>query len=182
MDVTVNGLWIGNRLSLMETLTITSFLRHGHRFRLFVYEPLITPIPQGCIIDDANRILPESSVFRYRNSTQFGQGKGSVSGFSDIFRYKLLHDEGGWWADMDITCLKPLEIDEEYYFRDHPTLPLVGNMLKAPKGSELMKHCFEEASAQVDEHNRDWHKPIEILADAVSSFGLTRYVDKGHVR
>lgn len=182
MAETINGLWIGNRLSLMETLTITSFLAQGHDFRLFVYEPILTPLPTGCIIEDANKILPESSVFRYKNTTQFGQGKGSVSGFSDIFRYKLLYDEGGWWSDMDVTCLKHLDISTDYYFREHPVLPLVGNMMKAPKGSELMKHCFEQAFSHVDEHNRDWHKPIEILADAVDHFGLNKYIDSGYKR
>lgn len=180
MEVIVNGLWIGTKLSLIETLTITSFLKQGHKFRLFVYEPIQTPLPQGCITEDANKILPESSVFRYKNTTQFGQGKGSVSGFSDIFRYKLLYDEGGWWSDMDITCLKPLTVEGDYYFRDHPSLPLVGNMMKAPKGCDLMRLCFEKASSDVDEHNRDWHKPIEILAQEVEKLGLTRFIDKGY--
>src|SRR5690606_39527147 len=34
----INALWIGKHLSLIEILTIRSFLDNGHSFRLFVYE------------------------------------------------------------------------------------------------------------------------------------------------
>src|SRR5690606_11724688 len=129
----INALWIGKHLSLIEILTIRSFLDNGHSFRLFVYEEIATPLPEGCELADANSILPESAVFRYKNKSQYGQGKGSVSGFSDIFRYKMLHDSGGWWVDMDVTCLKHFDFDEEYIFRYHHELPAVGNVMKCPK-------------------------------------------------
>lgn len=176
---TVNGLWIGNRLSLLETLGIKSFLDHGHRFRLFVYEPLETPVPEGCELMDASAVIPATSIFRYRHKNKYGHGKGSVSGFSDIFRYKLLYEQGGWWVDMDVTCLKPLNFTGEYVFRAHPELPAVGNVMKCPKGSDLMLRCYEKAWQSVDENNTDWHKPIIILTDFMTEMGLTRFVKDG---
>lgn len=173
---TINSLWIGNELSKLELLTIHSFLKHGYRFRLWLYEPLQTSLPEAVIVADAHTIIPREKVFRYKNKSQFGHGKGSVAGFSDIFRYKLLYDKGGWWVDMDITCLKPLDIDEPYFFRKHHELNVVGNVLKCPRGCELMKRCYEEASSAVDEHNTDWHKPIDILNKNISDLQLQPYI------
>ena len=176
----INGLWIGPRLSLLEMLTVQSFVDHGHEFNLWCYEDLENSLPEGAQLRNAADILDKSRVFRYRNRNQFGHGKGSVSGFSDIFRYKLLKDHGGWWVDMDVTCLRPLNIESPYYFRSHHELPLVGNVLKAPKGSPLMTACYERASAMVTEENTDWHKPIAILADNVLKLNLSEHICSDH--
>jgi hypothetical protein len=173
---TVNALWIGKTLSPTELLTIKSFIANGHDFVLWAYDKIETPLPDGTLLKDANEIFPRKNVFCYKYSNQFGHGKGSYAGFSDIFRYKLLYIHGGWWTDMDVTCLKPLDFETEYVFRTHHSLQLVGNIMKCPKNSILMKKCFEEAVAKVDENNRDWHLPIQILIDNVKKAGLTSYI------
>lgn len=176
----VNGLWIGSGLSMLELLTIQSFLDHGHHFRLWCYDKIDTDLPNGVEIMDANEIIPQHRVFRYRKKNQFGHGKGSVSGFSDIFRYKLLHDNGGWWVDMDVTCIKPLDFEAPYYFRQHQALPLVGNVMKSPKGCKLMSRCYHDAFSCIDENNTDWHKPINILAENVSLLNLEKHIATHH--
>jgi len=175
----VQGLWIGGELSLMELLTLYSFIKQGHTFHLYCYDEITTKIPKEVVIKDANEILDRKHVFSYKNYNQFGHGKGSVSGFSDIFRYKLLHDCGNWWVDMDVTCLSPLNIETEYYFRKHHELDAVGNVMKAPKGNLLMKYCFEKAITEVDENNKDWHKPINILNQGIHQFNLTTFIGDG---
>ncbi len=175
----INGLWIGNELSVVEMLTIHSFIRMGHTFHLWLYEPLKNDLPPQVVICDANEIIPRSSVFRYSKVNQYGHGKGSVSGFSDIFRYKLLYEKGGWWVDMDVTCLQPFDIREPYFFRSHHDLNMVGNVMKCPINSELMRLCYEEAVLTVDSENTDWHKPIKILNKYVKRLGLQKYVHSG---
>ena len=169
----IHSLWIGKVLSNIELLTIKSFVANGHDFFLWVYDIIEAPIPEGVTIMDANTIIPSDKIFRYKNKNQFGHGKGSLGGFSDIFRYKLLYENGGWWVDMDVTCLKPLDFVEDYVFRKHHELDLVGNVMKCPKRSELMKLCYERAILEVDENNVDWHKPITILNDYVKLLGLS---------
>jgi hypothetical protein len=172
---TIHGLWIGNRLSLVELLCIQSFLNNDHAFVLWTYEKLENELPDGIIIRDANQIIPREEVFQYRNKNQFGHGKGSYAGFSDIFRYKLLYEHGGWWVDMDVTCLKPLDFPTPYVFRTHHDLKLVGNIMKCPPKSELMLRCYQKAIAEVDAENRDWNKPIRILNETIEELGLHQY-------
>lgn len=172
----IHSLWIGAELSKIELLTLASFIKHGHTFHLWVYDKLTTPLPAGVVLEDANDIIPREKIFRYRHSNKYGHGKGSVSGFSDIFRYKLLYEKGGWWVDMDVTCLQPLNVIHPYFFRKHHELNIVGNVLKCPPRSALMHKCYTEAIETVDENNTDWHKPIEILNKFVQSEGLAHYI------
>jgi hypothetical protein len=159
----IHALWIGTQLSPIELLCIHSFLEHGHDFHLWVYDSIETPLLDAVILEDASLIIPKEEVFCYKNTNQFGHGKGSYAGFSDLFRYKLLHDHGGWWVDMDVICLRPLEFEEDYVFRTHHDFPVVGNIMKCPKGSPLMFDCYCETKISVDAENIDWNKPIEIL-------------------
>lgn len=179
MSFPIQSLWIGGKLSLLEQLTLHSFINCGHDFHLYVYNELETEIPKEVIVKDANEILDRKHIFSYKKYNQFGHGKGSVSGFSDIFRYKLLFEKGGWWVDMDVTCIKPLNINAPYYFRKHHELLAVGNVMKAPKGNPLMKDCYEEAVREVDENNTDWHKPINILNENIIKHDLQKYVGDG---
>jgi hypothetical protein len=96
----VNGLWIGTRLSPLERACVQSFLSKGHRFDLYVYD-VIENVPAGCTLLDAAALIPRSEVFTHPD----GPGKGSLAGFSDRFRYKLLYESGGWWVDLDVFCL-----------------------------------------------------------------------------
>src|SRR5258705_11250485 len=98
----IQMLWIGSRLSALEQLSIRSFLANGHAVHLYAYGE-VAGVPAGTTTRDAREILPEAEVFTY--STGFG--KGSPSAFSNYFRYKLLHERGGMWCDIDIVCLQP---------------------------------------------------------------------------
>ena len=157
-------------------LTLQSFVDNGHVFHLWTYGPIDNELPEGVVLEDANQILSEERIFRYKNFNKYGHGKGSVSGFSDILRYKLLYDKGGWWIDMDVTCIKPLNVTTPYFFRKHHDLALVGNVMKCPPKSALMLACYQQASAEVDEDNTDWHKPIEILNTHVFVNNLQQYI------
>lgn len=171
----VHGLWIGDSLSNIEKLCIHSFIANGHEFWLWLYEP-ISDMPTAAIVKDANEIIAKSEVFSYSNTNKFGHGKGSYAGFSDIFRYKLLHQYGGWWTDMDITCLKPLNFNADYVFRFHHKIGAVGNLMKLPKNAPIMKYCYEKALAEVNKNNKDWMLPIQILNDGIEKFALENYI------
>ena len=156
----VNGLWIGPKLPPMALLTIHSFLRHGAEFKLWTYES-IENVPAGCVLEDANEVLPEDRVFSYTG----GPGEGSVAGFSDIFRAKLLYDKGGWWTDMDVTLMQDINTitEEDYLFRKHWNNVCVGNFMKVPAQSPVMRAYYDSVALSVNKNNKDWEKPIRLL-------------------
>ncbi|MBI2968631.1 MAG: hypothetical protein HYY40_12595 [Bacteroidetes bacterium] len=175
----VHALWIGETLSPVELLTLKSFLHHGHEFHLWIYSPLSTPVPGGVIIEDAGKIISPDKIFKrnFSDPACGGVGKGSYgSPFADIFRFKLLYEKGGWWTDMDVTCLKPFEFSTPLVFRPHPNLPVVGTVLKAPAKADFLLDAYEKTRQQCNEDTRDWLLPNRILNESVRNRGLEKFI------
>lgn len=106
-----NFLWIGPALSKMEQLCLRSFLHHGYDVRLHTYGP-VTGVPDGVTLEPAAATVPADQIF---TQTTEGFGKGSYAGFSDLFRYELVHQRGGWWFDLDFVSIKPLPRPDGLY-------------------------------------------------------------------
>lgn len=103
----IRGLWIG-QLSKMERLCIKSFQYHGHKFVLYVYDD-VGVVPFGTEVRDACNIISRSELAHFVK-------RGSLAGFSDLFRWELLRVQGGYWVDMDMVCLAPFDFIEEVIF------------------------------------------------------------------
>jgi glycosyltransferase involved in cell wall biosynthesis len=174
---TNHGLWIGQHLSRLEQLTLRSFVRHGHKFNLWVYDELKDDTPAGVILRDATEILPRERIFlKAETDPSAGVGRKSYGPFSDLFRYKLLRDHGGIWVDMDVTCLRPFDFKEPYLFRAHP-IGLMGNLIKVPPASELMRLTFEHADKIANE-NISWLTLNRILCNYARLLQLTPFIRK----
>jgi glycosyltransferase involved in cell wall biosynthesis len=175
----VHSLWIGSTLSKMELLTIRSFLRHGHEFHLWVYDKIQTPLPREVILEDANKIIPRKKIIKKADiDAETGVGKASYgSPFSDLFRYKLLYKKGGYWVDMDVTCLRPFNFDTPYVFRPH-RVGVVGNIIKCPPRSRLMKSVYDQVARQADEHS-EWLMPNRVLSQTIRRLKLSRFIRGG---
>jgi hypothetical protein len=173
----IQSLWIGPRLSTMERLSITSFLRNGHPFHLYAYQR-IEEVPDGAVVLDANEILPSSRIFKYT-------GYDTYSGFSNFFRYKLLREKGGWWVDTDTVCLKPFEFREPFVFAsvmvpdgpDGSSIPAIApGILKAPRASALMQSAWDFCDA-VNPSELTWGQSGPLLIRRlVPEFSLQQYV------
>jgi hypothetical protein len=178
----IQSFWTGGPLSAMERLSISSFLTHGHEFHLYVYSD-VEGIPKGTTVFDASSVVSAEKVSKFRYS-----GSKSVAPFSNVFRYKLLHEKGGIWVDLDVICLKQFSIEEEYLFprtnhilmwgRD-PNLrsPEVDTwFIKAPPNSELMRLCYERA-CNFEGREVPWgtYGPV-VLRTAVLELNLQNFV------
>ena len=51
--------------------------------------------------------------------------------------------------------------------------------MRCPPKSELMRACYEQAVATVDENNEEWLKPVEILNEHVLRCGLEQFIRPG---
>jgi hypothetical protein len=174
----IQSLWIGGALSVMEQLCISSFLRNGHEFHLYTYGD-VTNIPDGTTVRDGREILGEDRIFTYKDN-------GSYSGFSNVFRYKLLLEKGHYWVDMDVICLRPFDLEQEYVFSGakkwklsnpfHPRLLIQSCVIKTPPGTGIMKYCYE-ASSSKNPSDLVWGEiGPRLLDSAVRKFGLLDYV------
>lgn len=143
-DHTFQTFWHGGSLTPYEQLCFRSFVDHGHAVHVYSYDPDLL-VPDGVEVHDAGAILPAGSVFVYEHD---GFGKGSVSAFSNLFRYKLLRDRGGWWIDTDVVCLTDtIGIEEEQYFAMQDDSLAAPGTMRFPAGSAVPTLCFERASA-----------------------------------
>jgi len=173
----IQGLWIGRKLSIMERLSIASFLANGHEYHLYVYQE-IENAPKGTVLKAADAILPESMIFQYKTHPSF-------AGFSNFFRYNLLLNKGGWWADTDVVCLKPFIFEEPYVFaservcgREVPTTAVV----KTPPGSEIMAFNWSACLSCPDPSDVVWgeHGP-QLMERAIAKFGMRALIKGAHV-
>ena len=98
----VMGLWIGDQLTDTGRLSMASFIACGHPYHLYAYREFQN-IPPGVELRDANDILPESEVYKVPDFRGY-------AAFANWFRWELLARYAGWWADIDMICLKPLDL------------------------------------------------------------------------
>jgi hypothetical protein len=177
MNQVIQGLWIGEAMTAIERLSITSFIVNGHTFHLYSYGH-IRGIPEGTQLRNAEEILPVERVFRYREHS-------SYAGFSNFFRYKLLSERGGWWVDLDAVCLKPFDFDDEFVFSseqlmDGRQVPNVG-FIKAPRGSGIMDELWQRCQA-MDPAQISWGDTgPRLLGEVLPRFGMEASVQESHV-
>jgi hypothetical protein len=136
----IQSLWFGEELSFLEQMSIKSFINHGHPYHLYLYQRF-NNVPAGVIIEDANKIIPQKEIFT--------DHYGSFATFSDLFRYKLLLDKGGWWVDVDTICLRPFDFNTEYVFSSENLNNTSGKktrvnsgMIKMPQGCNFAERCY----------------------------------------
>jgi hypothetical protein len=124
-----NMLWIGPALGALERACIRSVLRQGHRVVLWCYD-LPHGVPEGVELGDASEVVPRTRIIRHHS--------GSVSLFSNLFRYELQRQGRGTWLDCDSYLLKPLESDQPYLLAgETPRIIMVG-VLRLPADSPLL--------------------------------------------
>ncbi len=121
--------WHGAPLSRLERLCMASFAAHGHPVELYVYdEP--ARVPPGVEIKDATAILHRDLMFRHRRT-------GSLALFADWFRYRLLFEREGIWADADMVCLRPLDYAHSEVFAWQDEKYINNAVLGLPAGHAL---------------------------------------------
>jgi hypothetical protein len=153
---TMQSLWIGKQLSRLEVLSIRSFLANGHKYHLYTYEDL--KVPRGVVLKDARAILGKKHLHR--------QVGGCRVHFSDLFRYKLLADRGGWWVDTDVVCLKPFDFRRDLVFGWQSAEEVNGAVLFAEPGSRHMRML--SGLAMKCPPNAPWGTPGPILLTRVA--------------
>ena len=133
--------WFGDYLPPYQRLAMKSFVDFGHKYVLYAYKKF--DVPAGVELRDASDILPESRLFFY--GARADVGRGSVAGFSNLFRYHLLYRKGNWWVDADVVCLSATAPAADIFMGweyEH----LIGNaILKFPDQHEFVRKLRDSA-------------------------------------
>src|SRR6185503_20409471 len=124
-----NMLWIGPALGPVERACMRSVMRQGHHIVLWSYDPPRN-IPEGVELRDAAAVVPPYRIIHHQN--------GSVSLFSNLFRYELQRQGRGTWLDCDVYLLKPLEEEEPYLLAEYEPGQIMSGVLRAPADSPLL--------------------------------------------
>lgn len=165
------GFWHGPPIGPTRAACIKSFLDHGHQFELFTYQEF-ADIPEGTIIKDANSIIPRSDILSYHN---LQTGKIDLGPFSDLFRFTLLNQHGGWWSDVDTVCLTSNIPEPEEAWCQETTNQTGTSQLCLKKGSalvvELEKRCLELSKNPLEK--RESMGPI-LLTKTIDELGLEK--------
>lgn len=133
------------QLSEVERLAAMSFLAHGHEYHIYSYRRPSNAPPQAKWRDAAD-ILP------------FREGVTP-----DQFRWEWLAREGGVWANSDIVCLRPIEIDDEFQCVFDSVKVITAAFVKAPARHPItrrMRYCSRHPVWFALRHPEAWpHLP-----------------------
>lgn len=171
MTERIQCLWVGPRLSMMERLSLTSFLQNGHEVDLYTYGD-VEEVPAGVRVRDGNEVLPELAIFTYREHQSF-------SGFANYFRYRLLLTRGGSWADTDLVALQPLTFDDDYVFSSEEGRGeqfINAGFIKAPAGCAAMQHAWDVCESKDRTQIRWGETGPALVRNVVETFALHRFV------
>lgn len=158
----IQMLWIRGELSRLELLSLRSFLANGHPVHLYHYGPL-TNVPAGVTLCDAREVLPETCV---PTQPAAPMGKASMTTFSNFFRYRLLFERGGWWADSDVVCTRPWRFDAAAITAStsEGSFGRIANncAMRFPAGHPVMAACAERC-ASLDPRDVPWGQTGPVL-------------------
>jgi hypothetical protein len=139
----VNSFWHGTDFTNLELLCISSFLKNGVNYNLYVYERP-SNLPDGVTVRNAGEIVPRERLFTYQAGTF---NLGSVSGFSNLFRFTLIHELGGWWSDTDVCYVNGFADERPQVFFAEPSqggeFRTGTAVFKGSPGSPVLRYCLD---------------------------------------
>ena len=158
--VQIHGFWMGRNLQAKEIASIKSFVDLGYTYNLWSYDNNLK-LPHGCVFQNANEIIDKKILELWLSDND--KPIFFCQTFANFFRYNLLYNTGGWWADLDIYLLKKLPEDDYVFTSIHDidtrqelnelNLPKKGGNIangffKVPSRCDLLKDIVENVNIQ----------------------------------
>lgn len=186
----IHMFWIG-KLNPTCFISINSFLDNNHDVYFWTYEENICNLlPQKVIIKNASEIVEKKIYDYWFENKNIDYRKDRYPTFANYFRYNLIYNYGGWWADLDTICLKPFDFIEEYVFSghefDHEHLEkvfgfrVINGVFKCPKNCEMLKDlCGYINSKKYIPEWGEWGPSL--LSKYVEKHNLQKYKNKNNI-
>lgn len=125
--------WIGDALSYLEKLCLTSMVSVGHKVVLYSYTDTLA-VPNGVDVRDAAEIMPREQFSRYAN--------GSYALGSDLFRYQLFARFPCIWVDTDMLLLRPIPEKADYIYGWEDANYINTAVLSIPPSSPMLREML----------------------------------------
>jgi hypothetical protein len=133
----LNSLWIGEQLGYVERLTMVSAVSVGHPFRLYSYAPdKLRGVPNGVEVRDANEVVHYPTLARY-----FDVGLAALG--TDFFRYAMQAKGLGYWVDLDLYFIRPIDFRDQYVFGWEHERSIDGAVLRLPADCDMVRELCE---------------------------------------
>lgn len=132
---TIATLWIGDRLSWLEQLSLKSFVDAGHDTLLYCYD-LIPNAPVGVTLRDAREIFPGDEIIRHRRT-------GSPAIHADLWRLHLMQQTDYIWVDADVLCVKPFDFANPYVFGLEKPKLVCNAIMRLPQDSKTLEGLLD---------------------------------------
>jgi hypothetical protein len=133
----IHAFWVGRELGPLHAACLRSFVKHGHKTTLHVYDTPID-VPGGVELADASRLMKDTEIIRHKKT-------GSLAIASDIFRYRILTEGLGVYVDCDVFCLKPVKYRKYLMGWQDDTL-VCSAILAAPPNSDLVRFLADASN------------------------------------
>lgn len=138
----LGSLWVGKNITKIQEICFSSFVKHGHKVNLFVYED-IGKVPDQVVLRDANDVMAYDGI-------------GNMANFADVFRYKMVEKFNFGWVDADTICLTDEWFpDDEYYCIMQHNGEVQNGIFRLPQGSDILQHIIK-SSDMVDRSLLGW--------------------------
>lgn len=185
--------WHGAPLTVLNILCLKSYLYHGHKPVLYLYEHQ-DGIPDGVEVRNANEIISLSDFglldhFRAYRRNCFANQRMVIDNeeeleascrvlFSNYFRMTLLYKHGGWWSDLDMVCLKPYDFNEPFVFAGqviNDEFSVNPCVVKCPAENFLAQHGISYIRRAFFKNGDTIHCGAYLFSFLVSRFKLMQY-------
>lgn len=128
----LNTLWFEGRLGYMERLSLASARAQGHPVTIFSYQPQsLSSVPDGVEVRDAREVMDDPTRIRLFDGPFKALG-------SDFFRYELFAKDMGYWVDLDVVLLRPLDFGIDHVFGWEHERSINGAILRLPPDSAIL--------------------------------------------
>lgn len=163
----IHFFWLEGELTTINLLTIRSYQAHGHNCIIHCFEDNLT---KECELRDAAELYPKYQ-WRYYTGLHHNMRLGLIG---DTLRARLLYKYGEIHSDLDVTCLKPIDFEEEYVFRPHSS-GVVMNFVKCPKFSDFAAY-YVNYTNMIDVSKNDWIGSFSGLINGVKKYNLEKHI------
>ena len=93
-------------------------------------------------VRDANEVAPYQALAHYFEG-------GSAALGTDFFRYAMQAKGLGYWVDLDLYFIRPIDFEDEYVFGWEHETSINGAVLRLPANSDMVRRAVRDPASEL---------------------------------